>query len=165
MSSFDINTAEDFLEKLLAEHRDFKNDLLSARHAINACMTAYHLHEWVWGERIAKNYDLQGILKLATLANGKPEKKHFFLFLSKQCPDLKIAEAVTNGSKHFDQRKQRTGKDNAAFGDKFGVVFDTPYLWIERESGEIQTAEDLLNNLVGFWEGFFKRYLRDTQSD
>ena len=50
MSSFIITTPAELLQKLLQEQQDFTNEnCLSARHALNAVMTAYHLHEWVWG--------------------------------------------------------------------------------------------------------------------
>jgi hypothetical protein len=46
MSSFGITTAREFLEKLHQEHHDFAGSrFLSARHALNAIITAYHLHE------------------------------------------------------------------------------------------------------------------------
>jgi hypothetical protein len=50
MTSFGISTPRDLLGKLVEEERDFKaSACLSARYAINATMTAYHLYEWVWG--------------------------------------------------------------------------------------------------------------------
>src|SRR5207247_2075257 len=51
MTSFDIRTPSDLLKKLRDEQNDFiKSHCLDARHALNAVMTAYHLHEWVWGD-------------------------------------------------------------------------------------------------------------------
>jgi len=63
MASFGITTARDFLNKLVEEQRDFEaSHCLSARHAINAVMTAYHLHEWVWGEFVKNRPDLHIVL-------------------------------------------------------------------------------------------------------
>ena len=46
MASFGIRTPTDLLNKLIEDQRDFEEShCLSARHAINATMTAYHLHE------------------------------------------------------------------------------------------------------------------------
>lgn len=63
MASFGITTARDFFNKLVEEQRDFEaSHSLSARHAINAVMTAYHLHEWVWGEVVKNRPDLHIVL-------------------------------------------------------------------------------------------------------
>ena len=50
MSTFGIQTARAFLNQLKEEFGDLLEDSMSERHALNACLTAYHLHEWVWGE-------------------------------------------------------------------------------------------------------------------
>jgi hypothetical protein len=47
---FDIKTSRDFYEKLLDDCYDFQQDESSARLAINCAITAYHMHEWVWGD-------------------------------------------------------------------------------------------------------------------
>ena len=47
---FDIITSRDFLEKLEGDFADFSEAPHSTRLALNCAMTAYHLHEWVWGE-------------------------------------------------------------------------------------------------------------------
>jgi hypothetical protein len=47
---FDIKTSRDFYEKLLDDYYDFQQDESSARLAINCAITAYHMHEWVWGD-------------------------------------------------------------------------------------------------------------------
>jgi hypothetical protein len=44
---FDISTAEQMLAKLRLEVDAYKADE-TARHAMNALLTAYHLLEWVW---------------------------------------------------------------------------------------------------------------------
>ena len=59
MASFDIRSPSDFLQKLRDEQADFiKSHCLDARHALNAVMTAYHLHEWVWGGFAKRDYTL-----------------------------------------------------------------------------------------------------------
>jgi hypothetical protein len=59
MATFGVTTAKEFLEKLHEEQADFvASHCLSTRHALNAIITAYHLHEWVWGECCADRPDL-----------------------------------------------------------------------------------------------------------
>ena len=47
---FDIITSRDFLAKLEADFEDYERNPQSARHAVNCVITAYHIHEWVWGD-------------------------------------------------------------------------------------------------------------------
>jgi hypothetical protein len=54
---FDIETSEDFLNKLEAEYADFKAQPDSTRQALNCIMTAYHLHEWVWGDWLKTDHE------------------------------------------------------------------------------------------------------------
>ena len=66
MASFDIRTPRDFLKKLRDEQNDFiKSHCLDARHALNAVMTAYHLHEWVWGDFAKRRSDLYRVWRLS----------------------------------------------------------------------------------------------------
>jgi len=53
---FDIITSRDFLAKLEADYTDFKAQPDSARHALNRIITAYHLHEWIWGDWLKTDY-------------------------------------------------------------------------------------------------------------
>jgi hypothetical protein len=165
VSSFSIRTARDFLAKLVDERNDFKNSIeLSARHAINASMTAYHLHEWVWKEFVKRRRDLHQQWGLRNF-QGKPNQR-FFQYLVTQCPALDTAEKITNGTKHFDPSKIVTGEHEGAFSRDFSRDLDVSYLWIEREDLKApqephapqQDAEDFLDELVTFWETFFLKY-------
>src|SRR5882724_9941356 len=101
MASFDIRTPRDFLKKLRDEQNDFvKSHCLSARHALNAVMTAYHLHEWVWGAFLKQRHDVQASLQLPR-ENGPVTIRDFLAWLKKQCPAMTDAELITNGTKHY----------------------------------------------------------------
>jgi hypothetical protein len=54
---FDIKNSRDFLEKLFQDYDDLSNNRDSARLAINAALTAYHLAEWVWGDWLQTDYE------------------------------------------------------------------------------------------------------------
>jgi hypothetical protein len=47
---FDIVTSYDFLAKLEEDYDDFVKEPHSSRLALNCAITAFHLHEWVWGD-------------------------------------------------------------------------------------------------------------------
>jgi hypothetical protein len=53
---FDITTCRDFHRKLKADSEDFAKEQDSGRLALNCIITAYHLHEWVWGDWLKTDY-------------------------------------------------------------------------------------------------------------
>lgn len=154
MANFGIKTAAHFLQKLRDEQADFvKSNCLSERHALNAVMTAYHLHEWVWGEFAKTRPDLHLAWALRP-ANYSGFKSYVFA----ECRPFADATALTNRTKHFGGQTA-TGKHAGSFqrGAFQEDAFDVSYLWIERD-GKQQSAENFIKELVDFWETFFKKY-------
>jgi hypothetical protein len=148
MSSFGLNTAADFLQKLRYERADFiQSDCLDSRHALNAVMTAYHICEWVFPE-------------LADRLDFPHSKLGDFREALKDIVESPIGDAgrLTNGTKHFKQGRIRTGKHEGAFQRSafHENAFDVSYLWVEREDGRRQRAEDFIDELVLFWDRYFK---------
>lgn len=152
MPVFEIRTAEAFLAKLREEESDFADSAhLSERHALNAILTAYHLHEWVWAELVKGRRDLH-----AKWGLRRPVRKDSFLrFVISRCPELKDAESITNGTKHFGATADATptGLHKGAFSSEFSRAFDISYLWVER-SGKRERAEDFIRRLAQFWTDF-----------
>ena len=100
---FYIKNSRDFYEKLLQEFDDFQQDQLSARYAINCAITAYHMHEWVWGDWLKTDYAVWKKL-------GIRDKESFVAWLEGACPGFNTAQDIANGSKHFDRTAmQKTG--------------------------------------------------------
>ena len=148
MSSFGLNTALDFFQKLRQERADFiQSGCLDPRHALNAIMTAYHLCEWVFPE-----------------LSGRPDFPHrdlgAFREALKEMADSPIADAgrITNGRKHFKQDRIITGEHKGLVQPKpvRSYALDASYLWLEREDGERQQVEDFIDELVQFWDRYFK---------
>ncbi|NEK18155.1 hypothetical protein [Rhizobium leguminosarum] len=52
---FNIQTATDFYSMLVEDFDDFVAEPHSARPAMHCAVTAYHLHEWVWGDCLSKD--------------------------------------------------------------------------------------------------------------
>jgi hypothetical protein len=159
MASFGITTPTAMLDKLFEEQRDFESGhCLSARHAINATMTAYHLHEWVWGAFAKGRPDLHQEWQLSP--GKKANREDFLSWVEQQCPAIADAQSVTNGMKHFNPAAIQTGEHKGGF--QAGVFqsngFDVSHLWIER-NGVKQRAEEFINELVKFWrDEFFAKY-------
>jgi len=56
---FDIKTADDFYAVLVADFDDFMDEPHSGRRALHCAITAYHLHEWVWGDWLRRRLRLR----------------------------------------------------------------------------------------------------------
>lgn len=143
MASFGLSTAADFLEKLREERRDFVlSKCLDPRHAVNAVMTAYHLCERVFPEMQGRSEFAWEGYKQFRASLGQP---------------IEDAGRITNGTKHFQSKPIKTGKHKGTFqrGVFQGNVFDVSYLWLERD-GKEQRAEDFIDELVKFWDRFFR---------
>ena len=121
-------------------------------------MTAYHLHEWVWGGFAKRDYTLHRSWSLR-----RAHVDEFKRYLFGKCPALEEAEALTNSTKHFRTDRNvvplPTGKHEGAFQrDAFqDDAFDVSYLWVER-GGKRQRVEEFIQELVEFWESFFKEH-------
>jgi hypothetical protein len=160
MATFGITSPKGMLDKLTDEFRDFEDGhCLSARHAMNAVITAYHLHEWVWGAFVKQRGDLQDDWQLSPGKKSRCEDFRNWLEREQQCPAMADARMVANGTKHFGISKIPTGAHRGLFQRNMVQAhgFDVSYLWIER-NGRKQRAEEFIKELHDFWVWFFARY-------
>src|SRR5262245_40879910 len=140
-ASFGITNAKQSLAKLHEEQTDFvTSHCLSERHALNATITAYHLHEWVWGEWLQKREDLRKEWGVNCADDFRK-----YLSADQICPAMEDARKITNGTKHF-KNKIVTGRHQGAFQrNAFQAnAFDVSYLWIDRNNKK-QKAEDFID--------------------
>ena len=91
---FDIITCRDFHAKLKADFDDFAKEEDSTRLALNCAITAYHLHEWVWGDWLKTDY---GVWKEL----GIRDKESFIARLERECLGFNTLQDLANGAKHF----------------------------------------------------------------
>ena len=158
---FDLTTAEQMLGKLRLEVEAYKADE-TARHAMNALLTGYHLREWVWHERLANDDVLKGRL-------GIRSKGELLVQVEKEHPQFTLVHAIANGSKHFNRKPGDptkgkpadpiTGKHTGAFSPAFSKAFSVDHLFIEAD-GKHHDVEDVLDALLKYWESFFAANLR-----
>lgn len=153
---FDIVRARDLLSKLEADHTDFKAQPDSARHALNCIITAYHLHEWVWGDWL--NADHATWKKL-----GIRDCKSFTRWLESEWHDFIMVQSLTNGAKHFIRQEMGKTDRIAGYGmGPYGVgPYGYPYLLIDCGDDAPErwkTAERLIDDAVAFWQKFFEAY-------
>ena len=149
--SFDIRTAQQFLDYLVREAcDDAQGDQLSSRSAIAAAIFCWHLHEWVWEEH---KTTLTTRLRLRT-------RDDLVQDLLVNCPEFEVVQGIANASKHFhSQQKEPTSTA------KGWAIFDTLALWSYTDltvefKGNTVKFLDVLRACLKYWDTLFQRYLQ-----
>src|SRR5580693_3739398 len=148
---FDITTCRDFYRKLKADREDFAKEQDSARLALNCIITAYHLHEWVWGDWLQTDYAAWKQLNIM-------DKASFVAWIERECPAFTTVQDLANGAKHFIRKQSVETKRVGGFGaGPFGVgPYGTSYLLIDYGAGagdqRYETAKDLIEAVANFWD-------------
>jgi hypothetical protein len=154
---FDLVTSHDFYAMLVQDFDDFMDEQSSARRALHCAVTAYHLHEWVWGDWLAKDYDTWKAL-------GIRDKDSFLAWIDDTCPWFPIIQRLANGTKHFIRDQDFGAKKIGGYGQgPYGVgPYGQSYLLIESGEGAAEhqyyAAASLLEVVVRFWRDFFIKY-------
>jgi hypothetical protein len=156
---FDIATARDFHAKLKADFDDFAREPGSARLALNCIITAYHLHEWVWGDLVKQDRATWGKL-------GVRDLDSFRAWIRQACVWFCFIEQMANGSKHFGRNQgfKTTRIDSIEDGPFLSQV---PYLVVDngKDAGDSRymSVGMLIDVVVRFWDEFFQRFYPETQ--
>jgi len=157
---FNIQTATEFYSMLIEDFDDFVAEPHSARRAMHCAITAYHLHEWVWGDWLAQDQAARD-----TLSIEKRNKDLFLQWIDNHCVWFTLAQGLANGSKHFSRDYGFGTALVSGFGEGgFGLgPYGKGYLVIdlgdEAGSGRWLPAAHLLEVVVRFWRDFFRKYL------
>ncbi|MFN8437327.1 MAG: hypothetical protein U0V72_06750 [Cytophagales bacterium] len=164
--SFGIINSEQFLEKLLSEYEDFDKNPISARHAINCALTAWHLTDWIYQEHsiIKDNFkdsektkEKNGITERIKISGLKKFQDHL---INQKCKELSYMRDISNGSKHCLLRnteiKGKTLKyiGNYSFKDYSRKDYNVDRFIYEDGNGVKQNFEDALLTVIEFWKNF-----------
>lgn len=158
---FGITNAQEFYAMLIEDFDEFMRNQQSARCAVHCAITAYHLHEWVWGDWLKNDQATKTKL-------GLTNQDSFLGWIDSNCPWYSSVQALTNGSKHFNRKMGFEAVHVKGSGQgPFGVgAFGAGYLIIDygESAGEHRwlTAVQLLEIIVRFWRNFFKAYRPTT---
>jgi hypothetical protein len=155
---FELATFADFYAMLIEDFDEFLAEPGSSRRAIHCAITAYHLHEWVWGDWLKRDYSTQQKL-------GVRDLNAFRTWIESASASFPIVQDLANGTKHFIRNK---GFETLQFGGwgqgGYGVgPYGAKYLLVgfgEDEDGYMP-AGDLLEIVVRFWRDFFRAYRPD----
>ena len=154
---FDIVSCRDFHDKLNADFDDFIKEPTSARLALNCIITAYHLHEWIWGDWLKTDHAAWKLL-------GIKDKSSFVAWIERECPGFSTVQDLANGAKHFNRNQDVQTSHVRGYGmGPYGVgPFGRSYLLIDygEDAAEQRwkTATELIESVVKFWNGFFERF-------
>lgn len=177
---FGIATARDFYAMAVQDFDDFMEEPHSARRAIHCAISAYHLHDWVWGERLAHDPTFR-----ASLGCGD-RKDDFVNWLCRMIWHFGTVQEIATGSKHFRPSTGLEAVKVQAPPFMFGTLgagwgegaWDGPihytsgtsdresegrgYLLIDLGPGDevhrYQPAVHVLEAVVRFWRNFFRAY-------
>jgi hypothetical protein len=173
---FDLRTSRDFYVMLIEDFDDFMADPHSARRALHCAITAYHLHEWVWGDWLKSDSGVKQTLHIGDL-------KSFRVWLDSAYPWFSTVQNMTNGTKHFTRGEgfqtlvvrappfcldivgaglgkgalggPLLNEGSANPGSEGRLLID-----FGEAAGEHRwlPAAHLLESVVRFWRDFFKKY-------
>lgn len=158
--SFGIKTAHDLYCKLKREYAAFQGGATDSDLAWNCAVTAWHLREWLWKERLSVYPGEDVKLFGQTFA----AEQDYQTELNLRCPKYKLLRDVCNGSKHFDlgnpgRVKETTVRPGAVFGAMmFGEVAfgEGPYFAIRLDDGTLVRFLGVLSEVVALWDDVFK---------
>lgn len=177
---FGIATAQDFYGMLVDDFDDFMDEPHSARRAIHCAVSAYHLHDWVWGERLARDAALRQAIGCGD------SKSEFVRWIASKVWHFLTVQEIATGSKHFRPSPAIESLKVEAPPFMFDTIgagwgegaWDGPvkyltspapwgpkgkgYLLIdlgpEADGHQYQPAAHVLEAVVRFWRDFFRAY-------
>jgi hypothetical protein len=157
---FDIVTATDFYSMLVEDFDDFVGEPHSARRALHCAISAYHLHEWVWGDWLAGDKAARDVLGIDARSRDQ-----FLKWIDRHCVWFRSIQDLANGTKHFS--RDRGMETIAVRGFSEGGFGLGPYGkgYLVLDFGEAAgnqrwlPAAHLLEVVLRFWRDFFLKYL------
>jgi hypothetical protein len=125
---FDLTNSRDFYAILVEDFDDFMAEPHSARRAVHCAITAYHLHEWVWGDWFKHDYDVWKAL-------GIRDKDSFRSWIDGKCVWFLAVEELANGTKHFIRDQGFETMRIGGYGQDWVPPYGKGYLLIDYGEG------------------------------
>jgi hypothetical protein len=155
---FGILTAHDLYCKLKREYTKYQGSPTDSDHAWNSVVTAWHVREWVWKERLGGNPGEDS--KLFGVSFGT-NMQAYNKELNKRCPKYSLFRDLCNGSKHFQLESpgyvSTAIRPGALCGARMygeGPYNEAPYLAI-LDNGCIVRFGYVLDQVVSLWDAVF----------
>lgn len=180
---FDLATANDFYSMLVQDFDEFMDEPSSARLAVHCAITAHHLVDWVWHDRIEANSELKSSLGVENL-------KAFSSWVHSNSVWMTFISEIANGTKHVKGRASFDSMRVVSIPFSFDTLqagfdegsWDSPVRYVQTsipfgkdgkgylvldlgenaEEHRWLPAAHLLEVVVRFWRDFFRHYLHET---
>lgn len=157
---FDLTTSRDFYAMLVEDFDDFMAEPHSARRAVHCAITAYHLHEWVWGDWLKADHVTRAALKIR-------DRDSFLSWIGRHSVWFLFIQELANGTKHFIRDQGFQTMRIGGYGEgPYGVgPYGKGYLVIDCGEDAAENrwlpAAHLLEVVVRFWRDFLRKYRPD----
>ena len=154
MAIFAIKTARDIQAKAQEDIQLLLEKIDDSGRAMNAILSAYHLHEWIWAQWLKAEAPKK--------FNGAliRDKKDFLAWLDVTCPHFELLQELANGSKHCIP--VHSTQEIAGYGrGPYGIgPYGAPYLLIDKGSSlpiaeRWLVASEMLAAIGAYWTKFF----------
>jgi len=157
--SFDLATGHDLYCKLKRDFRRYQDNPTDSDLAWNCAVTAWHVREWVWKQRLLHHPGDDLMLFGASFANNEEYNAE----LNRRCPRYKLLKELCNGSKHFrlnalGRVRSTTTKPGALYGAILyneALYNEGPYHAIVLDDGSTERFSEVLGQVVSFWDTVF----------
>jgi len=181
---FDVATAHDFYAMLVQDFDDFIEEPSSARLALHCAISAHHLKDWVWHDKIDGSQELRKKLNVRALTE-------FSEWVYTHSVWMRFISEIANGTKHVRNRQSFESMRVASLPFSFDTphagfdegTWDGPvhyvqgsiplgkngkgYLLMDLGEGAVEHrwlyTENLLEVSVRFWRDFFRLYLPEPE--
>jgi hypothetical protein len=181
---FDVATAHDFYAMLVQDFDDFMEEPSSARLALHCAISAHHLKDWVWHDKIDGSQELRKRLNVRALTD-------FSEWVDAHSVWMRFISEIANGTKHVRNRQSFESMRVASLPFSFDTplagfdegTWDGPvryvqgsiplgkngkgYLLMDLGEGAAEHrwlyTENLLEVSVRFWRDFFRLYLPEPE--
>ena len=156
---FGIVSAEDFRAKAARDCDKLLQDVANPDLAMNAILSNYHLHEWVWSLdlKAKKPVTIDGVVFRSA--------KDWVGWLDDHCPHFQLLQALATGTKHCVPTMFGTGQVEGYGAGPYGIgPFGKPYLLIDLGAdlpGDVRwlVGSEVLKEVSSFWAEFFAKHL------
>lgn len=181
---FDVATVHDFYSMLVQDFNDFMEEPSSARLALHCAISAHHLKDWVWHDKIDGSQELRKKLNVRSLTD-------FSEWVYTHSVWMRFISEIANGTKHVRNRQSFESMRVASLPFSFDTpragfdegTWDGPvryvqgsiplgkngkgYLLMDLGEGAAEHrwlyTENLLEVSVRFWRDFFRLYLPEPE--
>ncbi|HMH14332.1 MAG TPA: hypothetical protein VK578_14615 [Edaphobacter sp.] len=95
---FDLITAHDFYTMLVQDFDDFMEEPHSARRAVHCAISAHHLTDWVWHDKISNDRNLKTRF-------GVSDLREFAAWVDAHSVWMTFIHNIANGTKHVRKKQ------------------------------------------------------------